>query len=655
MAVAVDKLVGCDDLTLASMLEAADPMTLIGLVYHATGDETVAAVPTADIQWPYSTVKSVIQPEGLAFLRGKALDLLRAYRDGTRQPPSTDVDERLYRAIRLATGGDIPDDAMQLHLDMLALDATPRGWGEVANPAAVAAFKVLVIGTGLAGVNAAIQLKASGIPFVMLDKNAGVGGTWFQNTYPGARVDWPSVLYSHSYGVNFPFRYAFAPQAHNAEYINWCVDTYGVREHIRFDTMVDAMDWEEEEGVWHVHTRHNDGSEQVLRANAVISAIGLLERPSIPAIKGMEEFEGRIFHTTRFDHSIDYSDKRVVVAGTGSSGMQLVPDLAPMAKHITVFQRTPSWVFPSAGYREELPASTIWLNAHIPFYSNWTRLVFSWNLGDHGLYDQFLIDPEWTAPESVNEGNHILREKLLAFLHQKLAGHPDLLEKCTPNYPPFGTRAVVDNGWFEALVRDNVSLVAAGITQFTKTGVIGSNGEEVPADVVILATGFRPNDYFTQIKVTGRNGVNINDVWRKDGPRAYWGVTVPYMPNLFILYGPNANPANLGPVQYGEWATKYFLTFFKAMVEDGIKSVEVREEAFDRFNEALDVRLSGLVSVSSRVPKSYYVNDFGRSAVQSPWKSSEVRVQFSRPDFENYLVEWVDETVEQKVASAPRS
>ena len=621
------------------MLEFADPMTLRGLLYHATGDEAVAATRVDEVQWPFSVAKGVVDPDDVALLRRKALELLKAYAAGEMSPPGPDVTPRLLKAISLAAGEPVSDDTMQMHIDMLALDPTPRGWGEAPAKPAIDDFSVVVIGSGLAGVNAAIQLKASGIDFVVLDKNAGVGGTWFQNTYPGARVDWPSVLYSHSYGVDFTFRYAFAPQKHNEEYLNWCVDRNAVRSHIRFDTRVVSMDWEEDAGVWRICTEHADGSQAVVRANVVISAIGLLERPFVPDIPGMKDFQGKVFHTTRFDHGIDYSDKNVAVVGTGASGMQMVPELADLAKHITVFQRTPSWVFPAEGYREQLPEAIVWLNQNVPGYSNWTRFVFSWNLGDYGLYEQFLVDPEWTAPESVNRNNHELRARLLDYLRAKLEGRPDLIAMCTPDYPVFGTRPVIDNGWYDAIRGDKVRLVPAGVTRFTRTGVVGSNGEEVAADVVVMATGFKPNDYFTDIKVTGRDGVDINQVWAKDGPRAYWGVTVPHMPNLFILYGPNANPANLGPVQYGEWAMKYILAFLHAMVADGWKSAEVRQEAYDRFNEALDQRLSNLVSVHPRAHKSYFTNEFGRSAVQSPWLSAEACAFFSRPDFENYLIQ----------------
>lgn len=638
MSSRIQSLRSHDDETIQKMLEYADPITLRGLLYHATGDADVAATRVEEVQWPFSIARNVTDPDDIALLRRKAFELLKAYADGTATPPGPDVTPRLLDAIALAAGEDLSPDDMQMHVDMLALDPSPRGWESDPADHVVKDFSVIVIGAGLAGINAAIQLKASNIPYVLLDKNDGVGGTWYQNTYPGARVDWPSVLYSHSYGVDFAFRYAFAPQKHNEEYLNWCVDQNGIRKDIRLKTRVVRMQWDEPAGEWAVTTQEADGSEGTYRANAIITAIGLLERPFVPQIPGMESFRGKIFHTTRFDHSIDYSDKRVVVVGTGASGMQMVPELADIAGEVTVLQRTPSWVFPAQGYRDQLPESLQWLNRNVPGYSNWTRFVFSWNLGDYGLYDQFVVDPDWPAPESVNANNHILRERLLAHMHARLEGRPDLIAKCTPDYPVFGTRPVIDNSWFDTLRSDKVHLVAAGAERFTPTGVVGSNGAEIPADVVVMATGFKANDYFSEIEVIGRDGVAINDIWAKDGPRAYWGVAVRGMPNFFIMYGPNANPINLGPVQYGEWAMKYFLQFFRSMVEKGWKSIEIREEAYNDFNAMLDERLSHLVSVHPRAHKSYFTNEYGRSAVQSPWRSAEACAFFARPDFENYRI-----------------
>lgn len=626
-------------------VETADPMALRGLLFHATGDESLRAIGTADMQYGFSEVRIVVDPADVASLRLKAAQLLRDYRDGRREPPPADADPALLtEAMGLAAGEPIPVDEYALHHSTLALDPTPRGWGTPPGSGAGGDMPVIVVGAGLAGINAAIQLKASGIPFVLLDKNPGVGGTWNQNRYPGARVDWPSRLYSHSFGIGYGFRHAFAPRAENEDYLNWCVDTFGVRDDIRLNTMVTAMRWDDAAGLWHVDSTGPDGETEHRTARVVISAIGLLERPFIPDFAGMAQFRGVSMHSARFDPGVPLEGKRVAVIGTGASGMQMVPDLAPLVAHTTVFQRTPGWLLPSPGYRDPWAEPAQWLNRNMPYYASWMRFVSAWNLGDHRLFEVFEVDPEWTEPGSVNAVNHRIREHLLANLQAKLGDRPDLLVQCTPDYPPYGNRPVIDNGWLEAIRRDDVRLTGDAIDHFVEDGIVTATGEHIPVDIAIFATGFRPNDYFAQIAIEGRDGVGIDAVWAKDGPRAYWGVAAPHMPNFFMLYGPNANPRNLGPVQYGEWAIDYILTAMKRMLEQGWKSVEVSQAAYDAFNVELDRECEKLVSVNPRTRKeSYYINAFGRSAVQSPWSSAQVMRAFSAFDAENYRIEhWPD-------------
>jgi 4-hydroxyacetophenone monooxygenase len=623
---------------LVDVVDYADPATLLGLLYHATGDESLAKMGMVDVPAGFADMRVVADPADIALLRARAVRLLSEYQHGREPPPNVSTD-RLYRAMTIAAGEDIPHDERALYCEQLALNPRPRGWDSGPRRRLLGSFDVVVIGAGLAGINAAIQLKTSGISFTVLDKNGGVGGTWFHNRYPGARVDWPSRLYSHTFGVHYPFRHLFAPRAENEAYVNWCADEYGIRSHIQLDTTVLSLRWNSDDSLWYIRTRNANGAEETHVARAIISAIGLLERPYIPVIRGSEEFRGPIFHSSRFDPSLDLSNKRVALVGTGASGMQMAPDLAALAKHLTIFQRSPGWLIPVPGYRDPLPDQILWLNANMPYYSNWARFVLAWNLGDHKLYRIFDVDPDWREPGSVNADNARMRRLLVAHIEKKLSDRPDLAAACLPGYPVFGSRPVLDNGWFDALKRDNVRLVAQGVAGLSREGVITNSGELIPADVVVLATGFMPNQLFASIPIEGREGSTIQDIWAADGPRAYWGTSVPRIPNFFMLYGPNTNPRNLGPVQYGEWTMDYILQAFRAMMENGWKAVEVRQDAYDAFNLELDSRLRTLVSVDPRTRhQSYYTNERGRSAVQSPWPSARVHQALSRFDAENYMV-----------------
>ena len=624
--VVTDALRRASDDEIVDVLNSADPMVLRGLVYHATGDEELASISIANVPAGFASANVVASVADAARVRHLAFELIAAYRDGRAVPPPEVSPERLLRAMEMAAGESVPPDEFGLHTDILAFEDEPVGWREGPRGGVPADFNVVVIGSGLAGINAAVQLKASGIDFTVIEKNGGVGGTWYNNRYPGARVDWPSRLYSHSFGVEFPFKHPFAPRAENEAYMRWCVDTYDLESHLEFGTEVTELVWQEAQGAWAVKSRDAQGQERVRSARAVISAIGLLERPSIPAIPGIERFKGQLFHSSRFDPTVELTGKRVGVVGTGASGMQMVPDLAPLVEHVTVFQRSPGWVLAAPGYRDELSAGAQWLDANVPFYTNWTRFMLGWMLGDYKLYKVFEVDENWPdMPRSVNAENQAARDRCLTHLHSQLAGRHDLIAKCTPDYPVFGNRPVIDNGWFEALLRDNVSLVTDKIECFTETGIRTSDGTEHSLDIVVMATGFSPNEYFSPIRLVGRDGRTIEDIWAKDGPRAYWGVAVPNLPNFFILYGPNANPRNLGPVQYGEWAMSFILDSLKSIIEKKLVWVEVTEEAYVAFNDELDRRCQQLVSVNPKTNhRSYYTNDLGRSAVQSPWSSAEV-------------------------------
>ncbi|AMK19950.1 flavin-containing monooxygenase-like protein [Sphingobium sp. MI1205] len=635
-----EALRGADDGWLRKALAAADPMVLMGLIYHATQDGSLDRIETQRLRVGLSEATIVPDESDLATIRDKAFALLRGYRDGTISPPSAQDEEVLRHAMSLAAGDPVPIEEMDLHRDVLALQPKVDGWD---NPPACgnpAEFSVLVIGAGLAGINAAVQLKASGLSFELFDRNAGPGGTWQKNRYPGARVDWPSRLYSHSFGATFPFRHGFAPRAEMEEYLQWCVEEYDLADHIRYGMKVDSLVWSEDRGEWTVSATDAQGNQVTRNYRAVISAIGLLDRPKIPAIAGMADFRGKVMHSSLFDPETDLTGKRVAVLGTGASGLQMVPDLAPLVAQLTVFQRSPAWVVPAHGYRQPLSEEAQWLDANVPYYANWTRFALGWVLGDHRLLRVFDVDADWDDPLSSNPVNREAREFALAHIRQALADRPDLLEKSIPDYPIFANRPVVDNGWFDALKRDNVELVTDGVARFTEGGIATVDGIERQFDIVVMATGFDPNNYFAEIDIVGRGGKRIADLWADTGPQAFWGIAAPNMPNFFMLYGPNANPRNLGPVQYGEWAITYILDLLAREIENNWKSVEISEQVYRDFNAELEKRLLGIVSVNPKTTHaSYYITTPGRSAVQSPWTSREVHDAFAKVNLGDFRVE----------------
>lgn len=615
--------------------------TLRGLLYFLTADEDLQRIKVEKGPgFVTSNAAYVNDPKDLEALRQKAIALLKSYRDGKAEPPVADkiAPIRLMKSLSLATGFDVPEAEYDFWYEEFAFDPLARRlkWDKKPKEK-VEAFKVFVIGAGLNGINAAIQLKLAGFSFEVLEKNAGVGGTWHQNHYPGARVDLPSQMYSHLFAVNYPFKHTFAPQPENEAYANWCVDHFGVREKIRFKTEVVSLRWNERVSMWDVKVRNEAGVEEDLQANAIISAVGLFDRPGDPSFPGLEKFKGRKMHTAKYDNALDMSKSRVAVIGTGATGLQLTADLAPTVKHLTVFQRSAGWILPFPGYRDPMPEPARWYRENMPYAANFGRAAFTFLTGDHDMWAAFGVDPNWKDPNTLNQDNYNLREVCVNYLQTKLGHRPDLMKKALPNYPPLSKRFILDNGFYDTLLRDNVELVTEPIDHFDENGIVTKDGRQIPLDVVIFATGFRANDYFYPMHIEGRDGTTIDEIWKKDGARAYWGVAIPRLPNFFSLYGPNCNGKIAGPVPWGEMQTRFALTCFRRLIENGWKSIEVRQDAYDEFNAELDRQLADSIWMDKR-QTSYYRNEFGRSATNSPWKASQLYEAWKEPKLDHYHI-----------------
>lgn len=634
-------LAAASDERIAAAIADAHPPTLRGLLYLLTGDAELETIETTT--GTGFLTANAMQIEGasdLAMLQCKGVALLRAYRDGHSVPPDprTFPREHLLKAISLAVGMEVPPNEYEYWHEEFAFDPWARALEWDNKPVdKVKDFKVIVVGAGNGGINAAIQLKRAGFSFKVFERNSGVGGTWFENNYPGARVDLASRIYSHLFGVNYPWQHMFATSQENKGYTDWCVDSFGVRGDISFNTLVVSMRWEEASGEWVVKTRTTDGVEEEHRANGIISAGGLFDRPSFGDFKGVEDFKGLKMHTARYDKSIDLSEKRVAVIGTGASGIQMVPDLAKQVKSLTIFQRSPGWVLPIAGYRDELSDGLKWLDVNLPYYVNFSRVQTHWMAGDHDQWYAFTIDPDWKEEHSLNKETADLRRRCLAYMEEKLEGRPDLLEKSIPDYPPLTKRFILDNGWYDALKRDNVKLVAEAVDHIEADAIVTTTGRRVEVDAIIFATGYKPNAFLEPMVIEGRGGVTPQQIWAKDGARAFWGVTVPGLPNFFMIYGPGTNGKISGPVPWGEMQTRYAMGAFKALIENGKRYLDVKPSAYDGFNARLDEELTKTIWLDPR-QKSYYTNEYGRSATNAPWKVSEMWQAWRRPNLDDYEV-----------------
>ena len=633
VATVASELLEASDEQIERAVAHAEPMVLRGLLYQLTGDEETAATRIAVDPTGFQTFMMVADESDVAMLRRKAAELLRAHRDAGAGPLDIGPEERLRRSLPLTLGEDLDDAEFEFCLEELALDPWARSlrWSEPPPPERLQGFSVTIIGAGLGGLNVALMLKRAGIAYTVIEKDSGVGGTWWETRYPGARVDTPSRAYTHIFGAHFPYSSPFCDWAENQRYFEWVADSFELRDDIVFDTEVRALTWDEAASEWEVEVDGPEG-RRTLRSNAVVTAVGFLNRPKIPEIEGMADFRGPSWHTSRWPDDADVEGKRVAVIGTGCTGYQLIAELVHSTEHVVAFQRTPQWLFGVPGYLSPFPDEVLWLDRNFPYYTNYMRLRTQ---GTGKAFRRLTeIDPDFDDPHTVSPLNRTTRETSLAFLHRKVAD-PQLRAIMTPEHPPWSARAVmVDSDYcvLDAIQRDDVTLVTSGIRRITETGIEDGDGTHHEVDVIVYATGFHASEYLFPMKVTGTEGQTLEDLWKVGGARAHRFCMYPGFPNLWSVYGPNTN-GGLGPGAFHELVTRYALECMERLILEGKHAIEPKREAYDRYNEDVDERNACRVWSDPRA-NSYYWTAHGRSAVMCPFTGPEIFDLLRHPAFD---------------------
>jgi 4-hydroxyacetophenone monooxygenase len=537
--------------------------------------------------------------------------------DDARSPDTT----TLHRLIELVVGEPVSAEYVPLveeEGDFGGDDPRRFAWARRPDPDALAGFRVGIIGAGLGGVCAAIRLEQAGIPFTVFDKNPDVGGTWFENTYPDLRVDVPNHFYSYSFTPNPEWSHFYARQHELHEYVTRCAKEHHVLPHVRFGTEVLAAEFDAARARWRVRVRDADGESEV-EVNALISAVGMLNRPSIPDLPGLDTFAGPWFHSARWDHDVDLRDRRVAVVGTGASAMQFVPAIAPEVEQLLVFQRSRHWVTPNPDYHRRVTEHEKWLFRTVPHYLAWYRIMQFWNSADR-MYPAFRADPDWTDREvSISRQNDKLRRVMTAHVERELAERPDLVADVLPDYPALGKRMLQDNGWFRTLLRDNVAIVNERVARVEPHAVVTASGAVHDVDVIILGTGFHPNKYLWPMTITGRGAV-LDEHWGDD-PRAHLGITVPGFPNLFCMYGPGTNLAHGGSlIFHSECQMRYITQCIEELVAGGHRSMEPRVDRYEDWHERSQREMRGLVWSQPSIKHSFFKNAYGEIHGLSPWR-----------------------------------
>ena len=628
-----------DDEIRAVLVEAEIPPLLPALAY-LTGDLALLRddlrPDPALLGLPHGGLTDAQQHDA----RALALDVLLNFRDGgcvAAAPPSRDD---LLRILEHVVGGSVNDEYLPLLEEELALRGDDRRAPHWTLPeiAPGTTFRVAIIGAGMSGLLSAHRLAQAGIDFVILEKNGDVGGTWFENQYPGCRVDNPNHNYSYSFAQRHDWPLHFSTQDVLLDYFRTCAREFGLLEHIRFETEVVSATWSDTEARWTLVLQDSSGTQETLVAHAVVSAVGQLNRPQLPDIPGRDTFAGPSFHSAHWDHTVELDGARVAVIGTGASSVQFTPEIAPRTSHLTVFQRTPPWMGPTQEYHEAVPAGLRWLYAHVPMYSEWNRFWMFWRMGD-GSLPGVRVDPEWdTSGGSISAVNDFMRVMLASYLETEFADRPDLLPDVIPTYPPGAKRLLRDNGvWAATLKRGNVTLVTAPIREITPHGIVTDDGVEHAVDVIVYGTGFQASQFLSPIRVTGTGGVDLHEQWAGDA-RAYLGITVPGFPNLFCLYGPNTNIVINGSIIYfSECGVRYILGCLELLVRTHHDALEVRKDVHDAFNERVDAENQQMAWGWSTV-SSWYKNEHGRVAQNWPFTLLEYWQRTQAPDPDEYVL-----------------
>ncbi|MGA2952721.1 MAG: NAD(P)/FAD-dependent oxidoreductase [Caulobacteraceae bacterium] len=615
-----------DDAALDAALDSALPEAhlpaLLASLIHLTGDASLLTPERkASVIFMGDNRTGGYSPEVQADLVARARTAIKAHLKGAPLPPPLPP-ETVRKMMDWVAGADIPDHYAPFLADELMLDGTSTktpDWSAPKLRAAADKLKVVVIGAGMSGLLTGIRLKQAGIDFTIVEKNADVGGTWFENAYPGCRVDNPNHMYSYSFEPNHDFPQFYSTQPVLLDYFRRIAERHQLRPHIRFETEVVEAAFDEARALWKVTVKAKDGRRDTMEANAVVTAVGQLNRPRLPDIEGADSFAGPAFHSSRWRRDVDLTGKRVAVIGTGASAYQFVPEIAPKVVHLEVFQRTPPWPIPGPTYHDDVPEGKKWLLEHVPYYDKWYRFFLFWMLTD-GLYEMVRADPAWSGGDgAVSEANAGLRALLEQALAAQAPDRPDLLAKVTPAYPMGGKRALVDNGvWMEALKRDNVDLVTTPIARVTPEGVETKDGVSHPADVLIFGTGFHASKFLWPMRIVGRGGKGLGEVWQGDA-RAYLGMTTPGFPNLFMIYGPNTNiVVNGSIIFFSECSVRYIVGCLKLLAETGADAIEVKPEVHDAFNAKVDAA-NALMAWGAPQVSSWYKNATGRVSQNWPF------------------------------------
>ncbi|ENU29981.1 hypothetical protein F991_02468 [Acinetobacter sp. CIP-A165] len=478
-------------------------------------------------------------------------------------------------------------------------------------------IRIAIIGTGFGGLGLAIRLKQAGFnQFTLFEKAGDVGGVWRDNTYPGAACDVPSHLYSFSFEQELGWKNRYGTSQEIHQYLRHCADKYKIRPHVQFNTEIASADFDAEQGLWQIQSTTGEKFE----AEFLIAAVGQLNRPAYPKIKGIEHFKGKAFHSARWEHDYDLSHKRVAVIGTGASAIQFVPEIAKQVAHLDVYQRSAPYVIPKPDR----------------IYSPLTRKAFQ-KLPILQSLDRMY---QYSYNESVLKGFTITLNEipLVEYMFQrhirKQIKDPHFRHQLMPDYPIGCKRILISNYWYESLIRPNVEVINNDIGEITETGIVDKNGTLREVDAIIYGTGFAATDFMAPMQITGLKGTTLKEQWQ-DGAEAYLGLTVSGFPNFFMLYGPNTNLGHNSIVYMIESQVNYIIDAIQTHIQKNLLFTDLKADRQQNFNQEIQERMKS--TMWSQGCNSWYQTAAGKNTNNWPGFTFEYRQRTRRFDLEHYV------------------
>ncbi len=475
--------------------------------------------------------------------------------------------------------------------------------------------RIAIIGAGMSGIAAVVKLRRAGYTdLTVYEKADRVGGTWRENTYPGLSCDVPSRWYQFSFALDpdWSHRYPYGPEIQ--AYMEKVAKDFGVIEIVRFDTAVTKLKWEG--SYWCLTTQNGDQQHY----DIVISATGVLHHPVFPDIEGLDSFAGAMFHSARWDHNVALEGKRVGIIGTGSTAAQIVGDITSKVGEMHVFQRTPQWMAPLPQKRYSVA---------------WKRLLKALPLLQRAGY-RFYYELLMQTFARATIGNKTMQDLISWLCRRNLARNipdPELRAKLTPDYQAACKRLIFCSDFYPAIRRDNAHLITAGIDRITPAGVVTEDGCVHELDVLVIATGFNPGAFILPTQVSGENGTDLETFW--DGaPRAHRAVALPNFPNFWMLEGPTGPVGNLSLITISEHQIDYVINMLDKMKQDGLATIAVRHEAYQRYNAAMRAQVPKTVWLTGGCD-SWYIDKTGVPNLY-PFSPRQYLRDMHNPDFSEY-------------------